>query len=56
MDIENDLPEIEKEKKTTRKALVEARKSQEKYRDDLLDLGKSCSVSGFSIILESFAY
>ena len=49
VDIENALPEIEKENKTTRKALVEARKGQGKYRDDLLDLWKSCSVSDFSM-------
>ena len=49
VDIENASKDIGKEKKTTREALVESRRGQGKYRDELLDLWKLCSISKFSM-------
>jgi len=48
-DIEVARQEIDCERKTTKEALVEARLGQGKYRDDLLHLWKTCSVSDFSM-------
>ncbi|RBW67181.1 HNH endonuclease [Vibrionales bacterium C3R12] len=48
-DIESAESELKKESKTTRLALVEARRGQGKYRDELIDLWKLCSVSEFSM-------
>jgi hypothetical protein len=48
-DIEDAKKELADTSKTTRKALIEARKGQGKYRDELLDLWRLCSVSSFAM-------